>query len=127
MITHLSEETCGTYGCYKKLDNGANCGGFRTQKQRNGDIKTWYICKQCGNQSIPGTRKLKLYQQTHYYTKPETGYNITNKEINHKRQWNQLVTSLTKDNEPTNETNDKKMPEWDQVLERMEKNKEAKE
>jgi len=125
MITHLPENTCANYGCNQKLQNG-NCGGWKAQKQKNGNWKDGYICKKCGNQSAPGTSQLRLFQQTQYYTTPNPlGHNVTNKTIQHQRQWNNLITSLAKDDGITNAPNNEKMPKWNQVLNRMEK-KEAK-
>jgi len=70
MITHLLENTCANYGCNQKLLNGTNCGGWKAQKLQNGNWKDGYICKKCGNHSMPGTSQLRLFQQTQYYNKP---------------------------------------------------------
>ena len=129
MITHLPENTCANYGCNQKLQNG-NCGGWKAQKLANGDWKDGYICKKCGNQSIPSTSQLRLYQQTQHYKTPTLeGFNITNQTINHKRQWANLTASLAKDDEKTNAPSNRKMPNWNKVLDRIEEKqkKEAKE
>ena len=112
MITDLPEEKCANKNCWDKLLNGTNCGGWKAQKQQNGNWKTGYICKRCGNQSAPGTSQLRLYQQTHYYPTLE-GFNTTNKTISHKRQWANLTASLAKDN--NNTPNNGKMPKWEQI------------
>jgi len=120
MITHLPEEKCSNYGCNQKLLKGTNCGGWKAQKLANGNWKDGYICKKCGNQSVPGTSQLRMFQQTQYYTTPNDTYNnITNKTIQHQRQWNNLTASLAKDDERTNAPNNEKMPKWNQVIDRM--------
>ena len=115
MIIQLQEQQCTNRGCKQKLDNGRNVGGWKSVKTQNGR-RSGYICKQCGNQSVPTTNKLRLWQQTHYYTTPE--HNVTNKTIQHKRQWRNLTASLAKDE--GRKTPKTRMPEWNAVLDGME-------
>ncbi len=122
MIQHLSEETCANYGCKQKLNNGKNIGGWKAQRLKNGNWKDGYTCKKCGNQSIPSTSQLRMFQQTQHYKNPTLeGFNVTNKTIEHKRQWANLTANLAKDDEQTNAPANKKMPNWNKVLDGMEK------
>lgn len=125
MIIQLPEEICANHSCKQKLDNGANCGGWVAQKQKTGGYLTGYTCKRCSNQSMPGTSQLRLYQQTQQYTIPTNNSfpHTTNKTIEHKRQWTKLMANIAKDDEQTNAPNNSKMPEWNQVIQRMEQNK----
>ena len=124
MIANHNKNNCFNLQCQRPLQNGNNIGGWTAQKQKNGRYKNGYICKKCGNQSMPNTEKLALFQQTHHFATPQPqSYNaVTNKEIQHKREWSKLTASLTKDDEQTNAPNNTKMPKWNDVLNRMQKN-----
>ena len=122
MIIQLSEETCATRGCNQKLLNGQNTGGWVGKRTHEGNYTSGYTCKKCGNQSIPTTQRLALFQQTTNFAKvPQSYHNITNKTIKHKRQWNKLTK--TNDTLPTNN----KMPNWNDVLDGMKKKRKKKE
>ncbi len=102
-------DKCFNTNCYYKLDNGTYTGGWKAVKTKNG-YHTGYICKHCSGESVPPTQRLNLYQRNHYYS-----------------PWNQLVRSIAKDEQQTNTPNNSKMPEWNEVIDRMEqKRKEAK-
>jgi len=131
MIEQLSEEVCANHGCKNKagnrtkLLNGLNIGGWKAHRTKEGNYETGYICKRCGSDSVPNTQRLALYQQTQHYATPQPrSYNaVTNKTIQHKRDWSNLV-KLTKDND---KKQNNKMPEWNQVLDRMAKKKKVEE
>ena len=106
MTANNFEEKCYNKGCDHKLKQGANVGGWRATRQKNGGYTNGYTCKKCGNQSTPSTSQLRLYQQTQHYN------NITNNEIEHKRAWQKLTASLSTTPDPPQ---NKKMPKWENI------------
>jgi len=122
MIIKLSEETCANRGCKQKLNNGANIGGWIGKRTPEGNYTSGYTCKKCGNQSVPGTSQLRLYQQNQNFTTPQPSsyHNLTNKSIGHKREWSKLISNIQKDEEQTNAPQNGKMPTWNQVINGME-------
>ncbi len=111
MIIQLSEEVCATPHCQTKLKNGNNIGGFKAHRTQQGNYQIGYTCKRCSAGSTTGTKRLALFEQTHHYN---SYHNVTNSEIEHKRQWRTLTTSLLQEDDEK-ENNATKMPTWKQI------------
>ena len=119
MITALPENICANKYCKRPLHteySGNNVGGWLAHRTPKGDYETGYICKQCGNQSTPGTAQIRNYQRLHYA-------NFTVEETKHTKQWQQLVASLTATDEKEDAPSNPKMPTWSKVISRIQKKK----
>ena len=123
MIIKLPKETCCNPGCKQKLLNGYNIGGWKAHRTIKANYESGYQCKSCTTQSIPTTKKLHAWQQNNYYcTNNQERYTVTNKAIQHQRQWNNLLTNIQQEEEKEEATNTpKQMPSWNAVLGRMQK------